>query len=176
MDTPTDGPAALDGTHYAYFDALVTVPAAGDHGVAPLGAGGPAGLPDAFSLVECWAPEGHTTPWYAYEAADELLYVLDGVVSVFTRESGEQASHHVERGELRHLPAGTEHAVRVEGGDARYLLLSDDPELEDWFVELGTRREAYELPPETDSAGEKVAAMRAAAPEFDIEVSGPLSG
>ena len=86
-----------------------------------------------FALVECEGARGYALPLHVHHREDELLYVLEGRLTVLLGEE----EFLVPAGVALTLPRGVEHSFVVESEEARVLVLVSPAGFEGFLAELG---------------------------------------
>lgn len=110
-----------------------------------------------FNLFEVTCPPGFATPLHIHYAEDVVVFVLEGVLTLFWGSERKEAA----AGSYFFQPRGTPHGFRVEGGiPARILYMTIPAGLDRFVME-------HELP--TPEAETERSAAR-----FKIEILGPL--
>lgn len=116
-------------------------------------------------VVEQVAPKGMATPLHRQPEDPETFYVLEGEA---TFHAG-SATKRVGPGATVHVPAGTEHAFRVDSETARILVLTT-AQHEAFFRAAGEPAAERSLPPAGPPDMDKLAA---AAERYGVEILGP---
>jgi quercetin dioxygenase-like cupin family protein len=87
-----------------------------------------------FALLTTHTQRGGEPPLHAHSREDEVVYVVEGHVTVYVGDEQRDCP----AGACVVLPRGREHTFRVESGSARLLVLLLPAGLEDLYRELGT--------------------------------------
>ncbi len=121
-----------------------------------------------FVLLEFTGWKGSPSPRCIHHREDEILYVLEGEVTVEVEGETRRAP----AGTVTFLPRGTEHGFAIESEKARMAVMAMPAGLEGYFEEMSRPAESLELPPEPGMApdSEKLARI---AMKYGIEVTGP---
>ncbi len=110
------------------------------------------------ALVELHAVQGQEPPRHVHANEDEIIYVLEGTLTVCVGED----VHPAAAGTCVLLPRGTEHSYAVESADARLLVVLAPAGLEGFFGEAGA------LP-----SGQGVERLIAVAARYGVAITGP---
>lgn len=122
----------------------------------------------AYSLTEHRIPPGGETPYHVHHGEEEVVYVVDGELTVVTEEGSEA----VTGGATVVVPRGAAHGLRATGeGPARILVICSPAGLEEFFHEAGEPAGARELPEPSEPDVDRMAAL---APDYGLELRGPL--
>lgn len=113
-----------------------------------------------FALVECEGARGHAPPLHVHHREDEMLYVLEGQITVLLGEEEFLA----QAGVALTLPRGVEHSFVVESEEARVLVVLSPAGFEGFLSEMGE-------PVEAD--GYVVERMVAVAARYGVDITGP---
>ena len=119
-----------------------------------------------FALWEGVLPRGAAPPLHSHPQ-DETLYVLEGMVLVWTGDGAEPAGT-CEAGAAVFVPGGVPHSFRVESDTARVLFLSTPAGIEDYVRALAEPARWPWLQPPPD--GPRVPSGRLAAVERELGV------
>ncbi len=111
-----------------------------------------------LAIVELLEVRGREPPRHLHINEDEVIYVLEGMLSVWVDEK----AHHATPGTCLFLPRGTEHGYAVESGSARLLIVLAPAGLEEFLVETTMSQ---------NPAG--VEQMIAVAARYGIALTGP---
>lgn len=109
---------------------------------------------DGISIIECDS-ETHAAPMHVHETEDEAFHVLEGALRAVV--GGEELV--LAPGEAAVAPKGVPHAIRVEGGRARWLVVTTNGDFEA-FVRSQLKDEL--VPPDPDALAAAAAAHRIA--------------
>jgi mannose-6-phosphate isomerase-like protein (cupin superfamily) len=121
----------------------------------------------AFSLVDMQVAVGHGPPLHIHQSEDEVLWVLEGQLTVRCGEATFSAGP----GSFIYTPRGIPHTFRLEGETpARLLVLMVPGGGEGFFVEAGRPAEGAGLPP---PAPPDIARLQAVAAKYHLEFVGP---
>ena len=124
----------------------------------------------AQALIETTQIPGAEPPLHVHEREDETFYVLEGNLSVWV---GGQV-HHLQAGESIFLPRGIPHTFRIKSPTVRGLNFISPAGFEQWFRELGTPADSFELstdlPPMTEELQRKSAELSA---KLHVQIVGP---
>ena len=96
----------------------------------------------AFALVDVVQKPGAEPPLHVHETEDETFYVLEGEIDVLV--GGEK--HNLSAGGAIFLPRGIPHTFRIKSPVAHALNVLRPAGFEQWFRELGTPAEDFDLP------------------------------
>ena len=154
MGTPRAGRAGRED-EWPHQDGLVRVPVAGE------ATGG------RFALVETRARRGEGPPRHVHTREDEVVYVLEGRLTVYAGEEPLDAP----AGSCVLLPRGGEHTYRVESEEARLLVLLLPAGLEGCYRELGQLMVGPDGGPGAGS--DRVERLVATAARYGVEITGP---
>lgn len=122
----------------------------------------------ALTLLEVVAPPGSGPPLHIHRREAEIFYLLAGRMLY---RAGDE-SYELDPGASIYLPKDVPHAFRVIGdAPARFLALTAPGGIESLYEGLGRTpdHEGLPVPPSADD----IAAWRAAAPTYGLEVCGP---
>ena len=111
-----------------------------------------------FALVETRERPGGEPPLHAHTREDEVVYVLEGRVTV----SVEGERRDCPTGAAVLLPRGREHAFRVESREARLLVLLLPAGLEGLYQEVGGATGTHDM--------ERLVTISA---RYGVEITGP---
>lgn len=121
----------------------------------------------SFGLLEMQVAIGHGPPLHVHHTEDEVLWVLEGQLTVRCGDETFSAGP----GACVFTPRGVPHTFRLEGDTpARLLVLVVPGGGEGFFIEAGRPAENDGLPV---PAPPDVAHMRAIAAKYDMEFVGP---
>jgi mannose-6-phosphate isomerase-like protein (cupin superfamily) len=124
---------------------------------------------NAYSVLEAFIVPGGGPPAHIHHREDELFYVLEGDITIFSGEQTVRAS----AGTCVHIPAGTIHTFRNEGGGPARMIITYTPAgFEKYFSTAGiptTHGEAT-APPVTQETLER---FQAYAAQFALEIIPP---
>ena len=147
---------ADEGETYNILNSLAIVKAAGEE------------TNGSFGLVEQRSNAGHATPLHVHHADDELFYVLEG-----------QLTYHVDGEEFVAGPGTTvfaphdvPHAFRVDEDDSRWLDFRTGGK-EQFFADVGSPVDGYEVPPADPPTDEMQARLDEHTDAYDMEILGP---
>lgn len=116
---------------------------------------------DGISVMETWAPQGHSPPLHLHRTEDEIFRVLEGEFRFRVAD----AEVVLGAGETLLAPKGVPHQFRVESpGGGRWLVLTAHGDFER-FVRGCARTDGPAAP--------EPAALAAAAAPHGIEILGP---
>ena len=135
--------------------ALVRVPVAGE------ATGG------RFALIETRARRGDGPPRHLHTREDEVVYVLEGRLTVYRGEEPLDAP----AGTCVLLPRGGEHTYRVESEEARLLVFLLPAGLEGCYRELDQAARGADGAPGEGS--DQVERLVATAARYGVEITGP---
>jgi mannose-6-phosphate isomerase-like protein (cupin superfamily) len=157
--TPTIVQPTTDLPAYWVVDHRMTVLIAGEQ------------TKNAYSVLEVFILPGGGTPPHIHHREDELFYLLEGDITILAGEQTVRAS----AGTCVHIPAGTVHTFRNEGGGPGRMVVTYTPAgFENYFSTVGTPATHGDetAPPVTQEALER---LRAYAPQFNLEILPPES-
>jgi mannose-6-phosphate isomerase-like protein (cupin superfamily) len=121
----------------------------------------------AFSLVEMQVAVGHGPPLHIHHEEDEVLWVLEGHITVRCGE----AIFSARPGSFVYTPRGIPHTFRLENDTpARLLVLLLPGGGEGFFIDAGRPAEREGLPP---PAPPDIAQLKAVAEKYHLEFVGP---
>jgi mannose-6-phosphate isomerase-like protein (cupin superfamily) len=121
----------------------------------------------AFGLVEGLGAAGSSPPLHVHSREDELLYLLEGELTIRCGERTFAAAP----GSLTLLPRGVPHTFVVEGDTpARLLSISLPGGFERYFAEAGRPAEGDGLPP---AGPPDVARLREVGERYGLALVGP---
>jgi quercetin dioxygenase-like cupin family protein len=86
-----------------------------------------------FALITAHAQRGNEPPLHTHSREDEMIYVVEGRVTVYVGD----AHHDCPAGTCMMLPREREHTYRVESGSARLLVLLLPAGLEALYADRG---------------------------------------
>ncbi|HYH59957.1 MAG TPA: cupin domain-containing protein [Thermoleophilaceae bacterium] len=116
-------------------------------------------------LVEQFAPRGMATPLHRQPDDAETFYVLEGEATFHAGGT----TRTVGPGGTVHVPAGVEHAFRVDAEPSRILVLTT-AQHEAFFRAAGEPAQDRVLPP---AGPPDMAKVEAAASRYGVEILGP---
>ena len=119
-----------------------------------------------LALVECEGTRGYALPLHVHHREDELLYVLEGRLTVLLGEEELSA----EAGVALALPRGVEHSFMVESEEARMLVVVSPAGFEGFLSEM-------DHPEGTLAVGEDGHALErliCAAARYGVDITGPV--
>ena len=158
---PTDTRAAVvtdDAAEALWFNNnLLLVRLAGEH------TGG------QLTIIEGTGRRGSAPPWHRHLVTDETFHVLDGEVTFWCGDPTSPTLR-ARPGDTTFLPRQIPHTFRVDSADARWLAITSPAGDERFFRETGEPASSRTLPL---PGPPDIAAMRAAAARFDLEILGP---
>lgn len=120
----------------------------------------------AFGLIEMQVAVGHGPPLHIHHTEDEVLWVLEGQLTVRCGDETFSAGP----GSYVFTPRGVPHTFRLEGDTPARLLVMIVPGGEGFFIESGRPAEAEGLP---EPAPPDLAHMKAVAAKYELEFVGP---
>ena len=112
-----------------------------------------------LTLVEMVERKGAEPPCHRHTREDEIVYILDGLVSYYS--DGEWL--HCSAGTCVVLPRGCEHTVSIESEEARLLVILVRAGLEGYYREVGQQQ----------MDGQAIERMVATAARYGMEITGP---
>ncbi len=121
-----------------------------------------------IAVLEQIAPYGTASPCHVHHKEDELIYVLDGELTVYV----DGRPRAVTRGAGVMLPRGREHAFVVESVEARVLAVFSPAGFERLIVETG-RPLVSPMRPVLSEDARAVERMVAAAARYECDITGP---
>lgn len=122
----------------------------------------------AYSLTEHLLPPTYETPYHLHRSEEEVFYVLEGELTLYT----ENGTFTANPGETVVLPREQPHGYRVTSDEpVRKLVLLSPAGFEGFFREAGETARTRELPEAGEPDFEKLEAL---APKYDLEILGPL--
>jgi quercetin dioxygenase-like cupin family protein len=123
----------------------------------------------ALGFMEQIVPVGFATPYHVHQAEDEVFYVLEGSLKVFSQ--GQKLD--LNAGGYAFLPRQIPHGFRVAGeGPARVLFLSfPGGGFEQFVLEMSEPVVDRNTPPAAPPDLERLAALAA---KYNIDILGPL--
>ena len=121
-----------------------------------------------IAVLEQIAPRGAASPCHIHHQEDELIYVLDGELTVYL----DGLPRAVARGTAVLLPRGREHAFVVEAAEARLLTMFTPAGFERLIVEAG-EAVVWPLRPIVSQGALAVERMVAAGARYDCDITGP---
>jgi mannose-6-phosphate isomerase-like protein (cupin superfamily) len=127
---------------------------------------------NAYTVLEALVVPGGGPPPHIHHRENELFYVLDGDITIFAGEQTVRAS----AGTCVHIPVGTVHTFRNEGGGpARMVIMYAPAGFEKYFSIAGTpASHGDETAPPV--AQETVERLWAYAAQFNLEILPPEQG
>jgi quercetin dioxygenase-like cupin family protein len=138
------------------FDSLVWIKATGED------------TNDRLSLLEPVIPAGFASPWHVHHTEDELIYVIEGHLTVLVGSSPTS----LQPGGYSFGPRGVPHGFRVEGGQpAHLLLLTTGPDFGNLILEFSEPATSPTLP---NPQKPDLARLNALAAKYGQEILGPL--
>jgi len=138
------------------FDSLVWIKATGE------------GTDGRLSLVEPVIPAGFASPWHVHHTEDELLYVIEGSVTVLVGNSRTS----LQPGGCSFGPRGVPHGFRVQGGQpAHLLLLTTSGDFANFILEASEPATSPTLPKPQEP---DLARLNALTAKYGGEILGPL--
>jgi mannose-6-phosphate isomerase-like protein (cupin superfamily) len=147
---------ADEGEAFNILNSLAIVKAAGEE------------TNGSFGLVEQRSMSGHATPLHVHRSDDELFYVLEG-----------QLTYHVDDEEFVadpdttvFAPRGVPHAFRVDEDGSRWLDFRTGGK-EQFFADVGSPVDGYEVPPADPPTDEMQARLDEHTSAYDMEILGP---
>lgn len=147
---PADGPASW------FLNSLVTTRIAGDD------------TDGVFAVLEHLLPPEYETPYHVHYNEDEMSYVLDGEITLYT----EQGTLTATAGQTLMAPREQPHGFRVTSDTpAKRLIFITPAGYEAFFHEVGSPAESRTLPEPSEPDQERLATI---ADDYDIEILGPL--
>jgi quercetin dioxygenase-like cupin family protein len=125
----------------------------------------------SLALIEHAGKHGAGSPLHRHTREAETSVVLDGALDGWS--DGEHTD--VPAGDSPYLPAGTEHAYRVRGDTARFLLLLTPAGFDRFFMTDGTPGDpGTELPPVPGPPPpEAVERLAQVLSEYGVAITGP---
>jgi mannose-6-phosphate isomerase-like protein (cupin superfamily) len=120
-----------------------------------------------YDLIEGRQPAGNQTPPHRHTRYAELLYVLDGELTVWAGERNEV----LHAGDTFSIPVGTPHVVAVTGADPAHALVVASPSGFAQLIEQAGIPETGGPPPQSTSAD--LERFNRAAAEAGDEILGP---
>ncbi len=111
-----------------------------------------------LAVVELHEVRGHEPPRHLHANEDEIVYVLEGVLTVWVGAD----AHRATVGSCLFLPRGTEHGYAVESAGARLLVVLAPAGLEGFFAEAGVSR-----------TGTGVERLIGVAARYGVAITGP---
>ena len=120
-----------------------------------------------FALVETRQQRGDGPPRHVHTREDEVVYVLEGRLTVYLGEEPLDAP----AGTCVLLPRGGEHTYRVESEEARLLVFLLPAGLEGCYRELDQAARAADGAP--DKGSHQVERLVATAARYGVEITGP---
>jgi mannose-6-phosphate isomerase-like protein (cupin superfamily) len=119
-----------------------------------------------YSVLEAFVVPGGSPPPHIHHREDELFYVLEGEFSILVGEETVRAS----TGACVHVPAGTVHTFRNEGGAPGRLIIMYTPAgFENYFSTAGTpATHGDDTPPPVTQ--EMLERFQAYAAQFNLEI------
>ncbi|MGH3147825.1 MAG: cupin domain-containing protein [Rubrobacter sp.] len=121
-----------------------------------------------FMLMELIERKGKAQPRHVHHREDEILFVLEGEITVEVEDEVIYAP----AGTLTFLPRGTEHGFAAELEQAKLLVMALPAGLEGYFEEISRPDGSVEIfsEPEVVPGSEKLASI---AMKYGIEITGP---
>ncbi|MHB8643601.1 MAG: cupin domain-containing protein [Gaiellaceae bacterium] len=121
------------------------------------------------ALVEIGARKGDMPPLHVHETEDEVFYVLEGELSLFTPAGTQRLA----AGVAASGPRGVPHTYRVESETARWLAYAAAGDFASFVAAASRPAEADGLPPETHPTSEQAAGLERLAAAHGIKLLGP---
>lgn len=121
-----------------------------------------------FVLMELTGRRESPSPRRIHHREDEILYVLEGEITVEVEGETQRAP----AGTLAFLPRGTEHGFAVESEQAKMLVMALPAGLEGYFEEMSRPAGSLELPSDPEVAPDSEKLVRTAM-KYGIEITGP---
>jgi quercetin dioxygenase-like cupin family protein len=122
-----------------------------------------------FALIEITERPGAAPPRHIHHREDELLYVIDGELTV--EIGGETFA--APAGTAAYIPRGTAHGFAVETATVRLLVFVLPAGLEGAFLDTSRPAPSLEMPPEPDGAAFTDRRLRDLMARYGAEVIGP---
>ncbi|CAA9267093.1 MAG: hypothetical protein AVDCRST_MAG93-2461 [uncultured Chloroflexia bacterium] len=119
-------------------------------------------------VLEQITPYGAASPYHIHHKEDELIYVLEGELTVYVSGLRRAASP----GTAMMLPRGQEHALVVESAEARVLTLFSPAGFERLIIEVG-QAIVWPMRPNIMVDAHAVERMVAAAARYDCDITRP---
>ena len=123
----------------------------------------------AFGLVDQIVPAGFASPFHVHRAEDEIFYVLDGTLRLYSQ--GRQLE--LAAGGVAFLPRNVPHGFRVEGTTPARVFFMSIPGggFENFVLEMSEPALDPHTPPTAPPDMEKLMTLAA---KHKIEILGPL--
>jgi mannose-6-phosphate isomerase-like protein (cupin superfamily) len=122
---------------------------------------------ESQSLIEAQARQASMPPLHVHHAEDEVFYVLEGALSLFTPGATVELSP----GDAAFAPRGIPHTYRVESATARWIVTTTSGGFASFVEETSCPAENDAYAPVEAMAAPEV--LGAAAARHDIEILGP---
>jgi quercetin 2,3-dioxygenase len=98
-----------------------------------------------FGIITALAPRGDIIPTHHHDDTHETFFILDGKVRVFVElKDGTKTSRLLETGDFAYVPAGLNHAYRVEEDSKMLGVVSGG--FERFFQQMGTPTDKTDEP------------------------------
>lgn len=145
-----------DGAASWFLNSLVTTLLTGDD------------TDGAFAVVDHLLPPTYETPYHIHHEEDEISYLLEGEITLFT----DQGTMTATADETLIAPRDHPHGFRVTSdAPARRLVFITPAGYEAFFHDVGSPAETRTLPDPSTPDHERLAAIASA---YNIELLGPL--
>lgn len=123
----------------------------------------------AYSVTEHRVPSGYETPYHLHHDSLEAFYMIEGEITVYMEDNSFKARS----GDTVLIPAGYDHGYQVTSNEpAKKLILFSPAGFEQYFHDAGQPAEQRVIP---ESSKSEVEDLENLAPEYDIELYGPLT-
>jgi len=113
-----------------------------------------------LALIECEGARGDAVPLHAHDNEDEVLYVLEGELTVLLVDEELSAP----AGSALILPRGVEHSFVVESEGARVLVVFSPAGIEGFVEEMGRT---------VEGDGYEIERLVGAAARYGVDFTGP---
>jgi len=126
---------------------------------------------DKVSLMEHLTRRGDSPPLHIHRSQDEVFHLLDGEVLIHRPDEGDVT---LGAGDTLLAPKGQPHTYRVESETARWLIVTNGTDFENFVRAASRPAEAPELPPASPPpTEEQVAELGRLSAKFGIDLVGP---